>query len=545
MKLAMADKYWMLLVAILACTLEWSLVGASKLVYKSAAESNISSYCPGPSFWSNIERTCKCEGIGDVWKCTKMGQVAVLDGNCATFDKSKNVTEFGRCYYNSLVLGSTNYRYLPFNHSEWNTVTCGDFKRTGTLCGKCEGNYATYAYSFDLSCVECKNRKFNVFLYILAAFLPLTLFYIIVMLCNCNISSSPYRGFILFSQIIASPVHLRVAYTYRRRSLHLFQVVQLLGTVLGIWNLDFFRLYIHSICLQTDPLVTLALDLLVAVYPLILIVMTFIIFKVNYKPLACLWKAIRQLLNKNWNIRTSTVDSIATFLLLSNVKFLSISFDLLAPVLVTQVTTTRHTSTSWRLLYDATKEYFGPDHLPFAIFGIVANLLFVTTPTLILLFYPMLLFQKGLGYFPHRCQIYFNAFVDPFQGSFKDGTQPGTKDCRWFSAVPFLIQFVFLVLYNVTFDSSFSPYAAIVITVTILGTIVVDPYKPELHYLSYHFSMFLFFLASYFAIIASFAVQKNRYLLLVLTWLLLFSPFLYVSFLFLRWAINNSKFGQK
>ena len=300
---------------------------------KYPCETNGSFYCPPPSYYSAIESTCKCASTeNDILQCNSNGQVYVLESYCATFSESENMTEFGRCYYNSLLFGNTNYHSLPFDRTEWNEVTCRNFKRTGTLCGGCEDNHTILAYSFDLSCVKCTTGKLLVWLYIFAAFLPMTLFYILVMLFNCNISSSRYHGFVLFSQVIASPMHLRTAYMYAKKSPNLFRVVQFVGTVMGIWNLDFFRLYVHGFCLHTSSLTTVALDLIVALYPLLLVFATFFFSNLNLKPLVGVWKPVHELFNRNWRFKTSMVDSIATFLVLSNTKFLIVSFDLLAPV---------------------------------------------------------------------------------------------------------------------------------------------------------------------------------------------------------------------
>ena len=138
----------------------------------------------------------------------------------------------------------------------------------------------------------------------------MTSFYIPVMLCNCNIFSSRYHGFVLFSQVIASPIHLRTAYIYAKKSPNLFRIVQFVGTVMGIWNLDFFRLYVHGFCLHTSSLTTVALDLIVALlYPLLLVFATFFFSYLNLKPLVGVWKPVHELFNRNWRFKTSMVDS--------------------------------------------------------------------------------------------------------------------------------------------------------------------------------------------------------------------------------------------
>ena len=91
---------------------------------------------------------------------------------------------------------------------------------------------------------------------------------------------------------------------------------------------------------------------------------------------------------------------IATFFLLSNVKFLSASFDLLVPVKVYQLSSFNGLNYTWRLYYDATIPYFGETHLPYAILAIVTLLVFVLTPVVLLLLYPFQWFQKLLNHIP-------------------------------------------------------------------------------------------------------------------------------------------------
>ena len=95
-----------------------------------------------------------------------------------------------------------------------------------------------------------------------------------------------------------------------------------------------------GICLGIDTLQSLALDMAVGIYPLLLMVLSYFLIQLydnNFRPIVILWKPFHRvfsLFRSNWEIRTSIVDAFATFLLLSNVKFLSVSYDLLVPVKV-------------------------------------------------------------------------------------------------------------------------------------------------------------------------------------------------------------------
>ncbi len=127
------------------------------------------------------------------------------------------------------------------------------------------------------------------------------------------------------------------------------------------------------------------------------------------------------------------------------VKFLSVSFDLLAPVVVYQLSSSGKLTNSWGFFYDATVPYFGERNLPYAIPAIGVLTLFVILPTLLLILYPFRCFQKYLNLLPFRWYI-LHTFMDTFHGCYKDGTEPGTHDCRWFVSVPFLVRFTAMAI---------------------------------------------------------------------------------------------------
>ena len=133
----------------------------------------------------------------------------------------------------------------------------------------------------------------------------------------------------------------------------------------------------HSVCTHAEMtnIQALALDYIIAVYPLILIAVTYILVELHdwgFRPIIWLWKPFHRCFvrfRRQWDIRTSLLDAFATFLLLSYTKLLSVSFDLLFPMSITDVY--GHTFSSMYLYYDATVEYFGNEHLPYGIMAAV------------------------------------------------------------------------------------------------------------------------------------------------------------------------------
>ena len=70
------------------------------------------------------------------------------------------------------------------------------------------------------------------------------------------------------------------------------------------------------------------------------------------------------------------------------------------------------------------------------------------------------------------------TFVDAFQGHYKDGTEPGTRDCRWFAAVYFLGRIIiFYIIFGITQDVVCYALAGISLLLIVLVTAMLQPYK--------------------------------------------------------------------
>ena len=249
---------------------------------------------------------------------------SVLDCYCVTYNKLQHSVEIGKCIYNSMknnIRDNIIYSKLPSNVSDLNKMFCDRFNRQGTLCGQCKDDHFPLAYSFNLTCVKCSHSKTNLIKYILVAFVPLTAFYFIILLFKVNIASSHFFGFVMYCQAITMPAQARFFFTARLEYNSLFQIV---GSLYGIWNLDFFRPLDLRICLETSTLLNLTLDLLVAVYPLLLMIVTYLMIHLydrNFKPLVMLWRPFRRVFNlfrDKWDIRSSVIDSILCHLFLTH-----------------------------------------------------------------------------------------------------------------------------------------------------------------------------------------------------------------------------------
>ena len=328
--------------------------------------------------------------------------------------------------------------------------------------------------------MKCPDGHKNWWKFILAGSVPLTFFYLFVVIFNINVTSSRLHGVVWFSQVITMPAFIRLMMSeLSHRNPHLLIAAKTFTMFYSFWNLDLFRSVIPDICLDVTTLQALALDYFLALYPFLLIFLSYLLIELHDRRFAVvviIWKPFRKLLSvfrKSWDIRTSIIDSFATFFLLSYIKVLSVSADLLIPTAIYKLGSNE---VQYGLYYTPTVRYFGNEHLPYAIIAIIILTLFVSIPTIIFILYPFQLFQKFLSYFPFNWH-FLHAFVDSFQGCYKDGTEPGTFDCRWFSTLIHLIRLLFFIIYGMTLSMMSFVYCLIAFLTFSIVAINIQPYK--------------------------------------------------------------------
>ena len=507
--------------------------------------------CPPGLFCNN--RTCKCAHYHypyDIIKCDEEKDTSViLDCYCATFDNSKNITQVGACIYNcnNNKNGDDNvYHSLTRNNS---IMTCSSFNRAGTLCGRCLPEHYPLAYSFNLTCIKCPHIGWNWGRYIMAAYFPLTLFCFFVLFFQINAVTSHLHPVIWYSQSLSLPALLRTLLLHNSWHKQMVMIAKITFSLYGIWNFDFFRSFYSDICLGIGFLPTLSLDYVIAVYPLLLMAITYLLVNLydkNYRVVVTMWKPFRALFSlfkKNFDVRTSMIDSCVTFFYLSSVKFLSVTFDLLVPTKIFELHQDGY-NYSFGLYYSGDIEYFGKEHLPYAILAIITSTVFVIIPVTVLALYPFAFFQKFLNCIPVRWHI-LHTFMDSFQGVYKDGTEPGTRDCRWFAAVFFLVKVIGLVVYAFAHNIIFFYIVAVILLLLVLLIVNVQPFKaPVAHYSKINATFFSLLLFIYIVICGwDVASIKVRYLLHFFYILLIFSaiiPLLYTLLLILHWIYSHS-----
>ena len=265
-------------------------------ISNSEVDCSYSTGCTSPwHYCANGTCTCGPTPVHDMLQCKIGKNLSLFSTYCITFHQLS--TYIGSCPYNHGNVDKQIQIILPNAEHELEAFMCDKlFKRTGILCGKCKDGYYPLAYSFDMNCVECPKQHYNWWKLVLAAFLPLTIFYFIVVLFKINATSSHLHGFVFCCQGIAMPAMARVILISTLHQKKVQNSVRYFGSVYGIWNLDILRFFDLHICLGTDMIQTLALDLAVGIYPLLLMMLSYLLIHLhdrNFKPLVMVWKPFK------------------------------------------------------------------------------------------------------------------------------------------------------------------------------------------------------------------------------------------------------------
>ena len=182
--------------------------------------------------------------------------------------------------------------------------------------------------------------------------------------------------------------------------------------------------------------------------------------------------------------RTSLIDAFATFLPLSYVRLCSVSFDLLVP---TQVFNATGHKIDLYPYYDASVEYFGKQHLPYAVYnctGCCAGVHYLATAA-----------SDGLSNEVLESQI-LRTFMDSFQGCCKDG-MGGARHFRYCPAVYLSLRIFLFTMYAITLFYDIAALSLMILSA--VQIIVIHPYKE-------HMSMYNAVEAVHFMMLAIYVV---------------------------------------
>ena len=385
--------------------------------------------------------------------------VLVRKFSCVTAS-NKNHSSFvaGACPFSGRVTFGA-YR-LNLNSSTVNSsIFCKGMNRQGQLCGCCDNNSALAINSYSLQCMNASDCHWYHWPILLLVDLgPVTVFFIIVIVFHISITSGYANAYILFAQLMSlqiNVIYLKDDWGAAVSENHHppDKIAMSLIVAYSVWNLDLGRSILPSLCLghSIGNVHAIAFQYIAALYGLVLIITVYVLVELharNVRLIVWLWRPFGicfSRFQRQLDARASIIDAFATLLLLAYSKTALTSIILLTP---TQLIDRDGKVIGYVLLYDGTIDYFGGKHFILAIVAIIVFMLFIALPPIALVLYPFKCVQKCLTrYRLNRPALV--AFMDAFQGCYKDGTN-GTRDLRFFSAAYMLLRVVVFTIF-VTF----------------------------------------------------------------------------------------------
>ena len=433
--------------------------------------------CPPWTILDTTTNHCMCGSdlYGIVQCSSETHNISVQECYCMTYSEALKKTLLSYCFYTCHPTHFVHhYPIAARNVSDLNDVMCNSFNRTGLLCGECIAGYAPPVYSYSISCVECRNYKYNWLKYIAVAYLPLTLFYVAIILLRISVNSAPMIVYVTISQIISSPGLVR--WFVGHSNPNPLSTAYLIPH--AIWNLDFFRGLYQPFCLHPDLslLQVTCLDYIIGIYPLGLIFITYCLVRLHdrYVVISKLWRPVYtacSMLRKEWNIRESLVSGFATFLILSYIKIMNVSVDILT-FNRAAYDVNGDNSNLFYLLINGSLPYFSHEHVPYAISAMFMITTFNFVPLILLCIYPCSCFQKCLNLVGCRSHL-LHIFMDTFSGCFRE--KP--RDCRYFAGFYVFLRVANLVILSVFTNPLYFWGMTLMFILAVILLVVCKPYK--------------------------------------------------------------------
>jgi hypothetical protein len=322
----------------------------------------------------------------------------------------------------------------------------GPYNREGLLCGKCIDGYGPPVYSTNLKCVKCSSNVISSILkYMCIQFIPLTVFFMIVVISRLNITS----GYCLFCQTYYGMTVGWYRYIFDYLHDYVSERIQFLihisQVITELWTLLFFKSVIPPFCISEalNGIHIQLLTLVPAMYIVFLVITLCVLIELearNYRPIRFIWKPFSHIL-KRFNTNgvsgsNAIIRAFATFIFLSSTTIvntaalLAIKTDVYSSVIP-------HNFTKY-LFIDTTVPWSFHEKSFVVTFAVVPCLFLVLIPAVLLCVYPTRIYRRLSQLISTRKQLAITAFAEALHNCFKDGLN-GTRDYRALAGLIILV----------------------------------------------------------------------------------------------------------
>ena len=427
---------------------------------------------PGYTFFGT-QNSCKCVATEYLGLEGCDPKVYLTHGYWTGYCNSSNTTvctsycPYGFCSYHGLNVSSAGNYILPNNSSDLDSHVCGPC-RTGPACGECVDGRSVYFHSWKYKCGSEELCDWGWLFYLLSEIVPLTFFFIIIIVFNINFTSGYLSTFVLFAQLLdsltptdivqySSPIYFsRIAFIF------LYQV----------FNLNFFSLESLSFCLWkgATAMDVVLMKLTSVAFALVLVLTTIIIVGCRFT--RC---------NIFSRFRTPTsvlIHGLSAFFVLCYSQSARAAFHILTYFCLYSNGLHCERTFVYRMGY---MTYLEGEHIQYAVIAIFVLIFIVIIPPLLLLIYPLVF--KLLGF----CKLSESKLasvlwrvmpiqlLDAFQSSFKD-------EYRFFAAFYFIYRAIILGAF--AYARTLTTYYFLVqlqLTVILAVHAIFQPYRRRKH----------------------------------------------------------------
>ena len=337
--------------------------------------------------YNATSKVCECyssPSTDNIVKCTENG-VLLRYGYCMTYEEGEGFY-VGLCDYFNLNKynrsTTNNYISLPNNVSELNDYMCGPLNRKGIMCGQCIDGYGQSVTSIGHTCSNCANAWYGVPLYLFLEYVPITVFYFIILFFRVNTTSAPMLTFVFYCQMGVF-IFFILSNRYLFSGTITYRFLNILIMLCGIWNLDFFRYIIPPFCvspyLKGVHITYTFMYNISAFYPLeiclIAISWIFILLPSKNRTLTLWLQILKRRLSKyrslKWDANKNTmIDVFATIFLLCYAKLIFTCLRVLSYQVTFKVTNTSIYET-FNVKSDPMVVFLSREHLPFTIISVI------------------------------------------------------------------------------------------------------------------------------------------------------------------------------
>ena len=464
-----------------------------------------------PTWFIHQANKCECgQQMDNVLQCSNVtNKTTIADGFCLTYN---NDTEhFGACPYNTKSRLSRSID-LPSDVSKLDEEMCSPLNRTGLLCSHCQPGLGPAVFSYYKECKEGMPQPLGWLLFFVRLTVPLTLICVIVIVFRINFAYPVLNSFVLMVQVLNTVLCRNDPFAISGYTPS-YSLYKFVADFVGLFNFDFFMFLIPSFCISEhmSTLTVVTMEYLEALYPVAFTLAVYLLISLHdrgCKIIVICWKPFHKCLarfRRRWELKGSVVNAFATFFLLSYSRFCSISLSLLKPVPLYD----KYGNVTYTLFFAA--DFNVGTYIPLAILASILTVIMVFLPAVLLLFYQNRFFQRCLFSCKIKC-VLIHELANITQGYFKNGTTPGTRDCRWFAGVYLLLRIIFIAFSSQAYHNIAYQVVFIITSVIILG---LRPYKKDRYNYFDTFCLVLFAIgfASY---IYNRAFRKSQWLFLTI-----------------------------